>query len=152
MKLDRVEVPFQHCTVSFRIPSDWVEGDEEGVGAVYGQPDIDDGALRLDVISVSTNEPAQARLLQLMAKDDQSLDLLTNGNVLRYYVEHSKTDETILLHYWHVGCALREDFICIAIFSFTLFKSRAQAPESLETVEFLDDEIRNAAIGPSILQ
>ena len=153
MSLDLVQVPFRNCTVSFRIPSQWIDVDEEGTGAMYAEPGRDDGALRLDVISVSTGDsPAQDRMVEYMSAEHGEVFQLSNGNVLRYYSEDARQDDSIVMHYWHLGCALRKDFFCIAVFSYTLLKTLALSVESLDMVEFLRAEIRNASISQSAVQ
>jgi hypothetical protein len=77
----------------------------------------------------------------------------SNGNTV---VRHRKTSfswfKRIVLHFWQVYNPVPPHHMRIALFSYTILKSRESDPETLQEIDMLDREIRSAEFYPEIGQ
>jgi hypothetical protein len=103
--------------VSFLIPHEWVEGEDEGNAYLYHAPETDSGWLRVSLITVNTDEPTE-RLQQLFADSDDLTISEKNGNYVDRSEKRSHEDgNDIHIYYWKVANVVLPDCVLEAVFS-----------------------------------
>jgi hypothetical protein len=138
-------IEYRGGLVTFRIPSDWVEEYEaDGGGAFYAEKP-DSGTLRLNVMTLRSPSPIDARTTEeLLRPRAQSRGLsvrpLPGGNASISYSEAAEEDGVALvIHYWEVANAVPPFHARLAVFSFTTLASEKKRIS--DDLEWLDLEI-----------
>ena len=138
-------VEYQGGLVTFRLPSDWVEEYEADGGGIFYSEKPDTGTLRLNVMTLRSPSPIDARATEeLLLPRAQSRGLsvrpLPGGNAAISYSEAAEEDGVALaIHYWEVANAVPPFHARLAVFSFTTLTSEKH--DCSEDLEWLDLEI-----------
>ncbi len=123
--------------IPFLIPHEWVEGDDEDNTYLYHAPETDSGWLRVSLITVNTNEPAE-RLQRLFADSEDLTISEKNGNYVDRSEKSSHEDgNDIHIYYWKVANVVLPDRVLQAVFSYTILAERRDEIETQETVKLI---------------
>jgi hypothetical protein len=138
-------IEYRGGLVSFRIPSDWVEEYEADGGGVFYADKPDSGTLRLNVMTLRSPSPIDARAThELLLPRAQSRGLsvrpLPGGNAAISYSEAAAEDGVpLMIHYWEVANAVPPFHARLAAFSYTTLASENNGLS--DDLEWLDLEI-----------
>ena len=148
-RLDRV-FTFED-QLSFLIPHDWVEADEEGGNYLYHAPNTDSGWLRASLISIKRGCPeAELRsLLNERAQQENGRLYDRDDNIVVAWQKNSEEDgDPIVNFWWGVGHYHGPTLCHEALFSFTVLAERKEHPETVETVALLGELVAQARFVP----
>jgi hypothetical protein len=130
--------------VRFLIPHEWVEGEDEGNTYLYHAPETDSGWLRVSLITVNTNEPAE-RLQQLFADSDDLTISEKNGNYVNRSEKSSQGNgNDIHIYYWKVANVVLPNRVLEAVFSYTILAEKRNEMETHETVKLVGQLVAEA--------
>jgi hypothetical protein len=130
--------------IRFLIPHEWVEGEDEDSTYLYHAPETDSGWLRVSLITVNTNEPAE-RLQQLFADSEDLTISEKNGNYVDRSEKRSHEDgNDIHIYYWKVANVVLPDRVFEAVFSYTILAERREEIETQETVKLVGQLVAEA--------
>ncbi|MBI5760199.1 MAG: hypothetical protein HZA46_16910 [Planctomycetales bacterium] len=147
-------VVYRGGVVTFRIPMEWVEEyDDYRGGTFYGNaPNA--GTLRLQITTMATDRLVTADFVFTEATNvspwargghPSDVQRYPNGNtVVRYSKKSFSWFKRIVIHFWEVYNPVPPHHMRIALFSYTILKSRESDRTILQELEFLDGEIRAA--------
>jgi hypothetical protein len=139
-------VAFADGQIRFRIPASWLESQEEDGGGVYYDEKLDQGTLRVKVMTFTTDDDltghrALDEMGVLEAEPGQTLEALPSGNALRFHREETEASgERTAFHVWLLASLDPPHRMRLAVFSYTV---RA-GEEAAEVLGVLDREIREA--------
>jgi hypothetical protein len=142
------DVAFADGQLRFRIPSSWVQSQEEDGGGVYYDEKLDQGTLRVKVMTFTTEDDltghrALDEMGVLEAEPGQTLEALANGNAVRFHREETEASgERTAFHVWLLASLDPPHRMRLAVFSFTV-RAR-EAEEATALLGVLDTEIRQA--------
>jgi hypothetical protein len=148
------EINYRGGVVKFKIPSNWKEEYEENGGGAFYEDTPNTGTLRLNIITmqappdVDGNLPVQA-LSSVSAIDQNSIEILANGNVLAHAVQRSEEQgKRITLYWWYLANYVPPNYVRIANYSYTILTSRENDRKTQEEIELLKTQIKNAVFHP----
>ncbi len=150
-RLDRVAVFGDQ--LSFLIPHEWVEADEEGDSYLYHAPNTDSGWLRVSLISIKgPGERSQEELRSLLAdraKRENGELFEMDDNIVVQWTKDSEEDGDPITHFWWaVGHYHGRKLSYEALFSYTVLGPRKSDPDTLRTVDLLGELISQAKFLP----
>jgi hypothetical protein len=141
------DMTFADGQLRFRIPAGWLENKEDDGGTAYYDEKLDQGTLRLKVMTFTTEDDLTGhRALDEMgaieAEPGQTLEALPSGNALRFHREETETGgERTAFHVWLLAGLDPPHRMRLAVFSYTV---RSEAEDTKELLALLDAEIRQA--------
>jgi hypothetical protein len=142
------DVVFSDGQLRFRIPATWQQGQEDDGGGVYYDEKLDQGTLRVKVMTFTTSDNltghrALDEMGVLEAEPGQTLEALPNGNALRFHREETEArGERTAFHVWLLASLDPPHRMRMAVFSYTV-RAR-EADEARALLGVLDTEIRLA--------
>jgi hypothetical protein len=148
------DVAFADGQIRFRIPATWQEGQEEDGGGVYYDEALDQGTLRVKVMTFTTEDDltghrAVDEMGALEAEPGQTLEALPSGNALRFHREHTEASgESTAVHVWLLASLDPPHRMRLAVFSYTV-RAR-EAAGAGDVIVALDREIRAARFGHQV--
>ncbi|GEO38241.1 hypothetical protein GGE65_001984 [Skermanella aerolata] len=150
--------------VRFRLPADWLEGQEAGIG-VFQPPQEGGGTLRVTSEVLSHAGPpgdgdlaaATRVILRQTAENfvrpddprgsDRIVEQLDDGGLIASYSARTEVDgDKLVIYLWMRGKAMAET-VTIAVFSFAMAQEKDGDEEFAAIVGMLDSEIRAAGLG-----
>jgi hypothetical protein len=150
--------------VRFRLPADWLEGAEAGVG-VFQPPRDGGGTLRVTSEVLRHGGPpgdgdlaaATRVILHQTAENfvraddprcgDRVIDQLDDGSLIASYSARTEIDgDKLVIYLWMRGKAMAET-VTIAVFSFAMAAESDGDEAFAAIVGMLDSEIRAAGLG-----
>jgi hypothetical protein len=150
--------------VRFRLPADWLEGQEAGIG-VFLPPREGGGTLRVTSEVLRHGGPpgdgdlaaATRVILRQTAENfvrpddpcgsDRVIDQLDDGSLIASYSARTVVDdEKLVIYLWMRGKAMAET-VTIAVFSFAMAEENDGDDDFAAIVGMLDSEIRAAGLG-----
>jgi len=149
-RLDRVFIFGDQ--LSFLIPHEWVEADEEGDNYLYHAPNADSGWLRVSLISIKKDcSPGELRSLLNERALSENGNLYDSGdNVAVAWEKKSHEDGSPIVNFWWAVGHYHEPALCHeAMFSFTVMADRAKDAETIETVVLLSESVAKSEFTPS---
>jgi hypothetical protein len=150
-RLDRVSIFGDQ--LSFLIPHEWVESDdEEGASYLYHAPSADSGWLRVSLISIKRGcSPKELRsLLNERALSENGRLYDSGHNIVVAWKKKSHEDGSPIVNFWWAVGHYHDATLCHeAMFSFTVVADREKDAETIETVALLSQLIAKTEFGPS---
>ena len=150
-------IHYRGGVMCFRLPEHWEEEYEEEGGGTFYDPDLETGALRVNVMTLSSKEhvgPASAVgiLEQLPMTAGRQVEALPDGNALVAYSEglQQEEDDGLFAWYWLIGNPVPPHHLRIAIFTYTAAADQADDPDVIEQAEMLDRELRQCRFAAEI--
>lgn len=147
-------IVYRGGVVTFRVPMDWIEEYGERGGGTFYRDTPQAGILRLYVTTMSNEKVVSPELIYNEAIVDYrgikqsflpDLQLLPNGNsILRHRRTSWSWFRRIVLHFWQVYNPVPPHHMRLALFSYTILKTLDTNPETLQDIDLLDREIRDA--------
>lgn len=123
--------------IRFLIPHEWVEGEDENNTYLYHAPETDSGWLRVSLITINTDEPAE-RLRNLFSDRDE---LFTSEKQCNLVVPSEKKSQEngnqLHIYNWQVANIVPPDRVFQAVFSYTILAERRDEIETQETVRLV---------------
>ena len=136
MRLDEVTV--FGGKLSFFIPHDWEQEDEDG-DLLYHPPNADSGWFRVSLITVKSVDGTAAERLKRGFEDKGNVT--QNEETGNWISTRQKDSEEagvkIRIYYWFVGNVVGPDLMRRAIFSYTVLLDRASDDETKEMLDLL---------------
>jgi hypothetical protein len=164
---DSASTPFKcilfEKRVRFRLPADWLEGAEAGVG-VFQPPQEGGGTLRVTSEVLRHGGPpgdgdlaATRVILHQTAENfvrpndsrigDRIIDQLDDGSLIASYSARTEIDgDKLVIYLWMRGKAMAET-VTIAVFSFAMAAENDGGEAFAAIVGMLDSEIRAVGLG-----
>ncbi|HTA59885.1 MAG TPA: hypothetical protein VK805_17115 [Candidatus Baltobacteraceae bacterium] len=157
IRLDRVFL-FQD-QLNFLIPHDWLEGEsEDSEDYLYHAPETDSGWLRVSLITLKLgNETPDERLLRLQANwlEDSNVAVYAeeeSGNIIKKWEKDSiENGDLIHVYHWCVANTVPPNFVMEAVFTYSILDTRKAEPETIETVELVEQLVGIAKFAPRAL-
>jgi len=150
--------------VSFRLPADWLDGMEDGVG-IFHPPRPRGGTLRVTTeelrhggnpgdgdLAAATRVILRQTAENFVRADDSRvgdrvLEQLDDGSMLASYNARTMIEgDMVAIYMWLRGKAVKE-VVTLAVFSFALAASADGSDAFVTAIGMLDDEIRAAELG-----
>jgi hypothetical protein len=150
-RLDRVFIFGDQ--LSFLIPHEWVEADEEGDNYLYHAPNANSGWLRVSLISITgpdvrSPDELHSLFVEKAAKREGEL-FEVDKNVVVAWKKDSEEDGDPISHvWWAVGHYHGPKLSHEALFSYTVLQERKAGLETLQTVELLGELIGQSKFAP----
>jgi hypothetical protein len=146
VRLDRVVVFGDK--LSFLIPHEWIEADDEPGTYLYHAPSADSGWFRVSLITLKETMACSEELRELLADraKKEGGELYESGeNTVVAWEEASEQDGVpICLYWWAVGHCHRASLGREALFSYTILGDRHEDPATTETVALLAQLVADA--------
>jgi hypothetical protein len=139
-RLDRVLIFGDQ--LSFLIPHEWIEGEEELDHYLYHLPNADSGWFRVSLITLKapgkgSNEQLRALLAERAQKERGSL-CEVGDNIVVAWEELSEEDGVPICNYWWaVGRSQGPNLAHEALFSYTVLRERREDSEAQQAVSLL---------------
>jgi hypothetical protein len=146
-RLDRVLTYGEQ--LSFLIPHEWIEGEEEPDHYLYHAPNADSGWLRVSLITLnspgkSSREQLRELLLERAQKERGTL-YDVGENVIVAWEKPSQEDGTAIWNYWWaVAHSHGPNLGHEALFSFTILRERHEDPATQATVSLVAKLVADA--------
>ena len=150
--------------VRFRLPADWLEGQEAGIG-VFQPPREGGGTLRVTSEVLRHAGPpgdgdlaaATRVILRQTAENfvrpddprgsDRIVEQLDDGGLIASYSARTELDgDKLVIYLWMRGKAMAET-VTVAVFSFAMAQEKDGDEEFAAIMGMLDTEIRAAGLG-----
>jgi hypothetical protein len=133
-RLDRV-FTFGH-QLSFLIPHEWIEGENEGNNYLYHAPNADSGWLRASLLTLKNTSKEQLRDLLTERAEKHRRELYESGdNVVVAWEQMSEEDGVLICNYcWAVAHFHSPALTHDALFSYTILRERSEDPDTRETL------------------
>ena len=142
------EVSIFDGKLTFLIPHDWVEGEEDDDKDtyLYRLPNTDSGWFRVSLITASANDPLLK--LQELFKDAPLISRnLSTGSLIeanqKFSVDQA-TGSPLQIYFWKVGNIVRPGLVREAVFSYTILRDQMQEPHVQDTVRLLEQLVSQA--------
>lgn len=136
-RLDQVSIFEDKLT--FLIPHDWIEGDEDGNDYLYHLPDARSGWFRAGLLTV----PAGPLEDMFQGSPNVKVDT-TTGNWVSSWVKDTTEDGAVIrLYYWKVANTVANGQIRDAIFSYCILQQDIGTADNDDMVELLDYLLRS---------
>ena len=148
-RLDRVSIFGEQ--LSFLIPHEWEEFDEDGKNYLYRPPNAQSGWLRVSLISIKKGcSPEELRsLLNKRAVREDGKFFEAGDNVVVAWEKKSQEDGDPITHFWWaVGHYHNPNLSHEAMFSFTVLAEQQKAPKTVETVALLGQLVAQSEFAP----
>ena len=148
-RLDRVFIFGDQ--LSFLIPHEWAEADEEGDSYLYHAQNAHSGWFRASLISIKRGCSLEElrSLLDERAQKESGQLYEVGDNVVVAWKEDSEEDSDPITHFWWaVGHYHGPKLSHEALFSYTVLLERKAAPETSRTVELLGELVGQAKFAP----
>ena len=149
-RLDRVSIFGEQ--LSFLIPHEWEESDEDGKNYLYHAPKDRSGWLRVSLISIKKNcsrEELRSLLDKRAVREDGRLFEAGDNLVVAWEKQSQEDGEPITHFWWAVGHYHEPTLSHEAMFSFTVLTEQKTASETVETVALLNQLVAQAEFAPS---
>ena len=135
--------------LSFLIPHEWIEADEESDAYLYHAPHADSGWLRVSLITVKDLKTScRDRLLGFLKERarKESGELYESGeNIVVAWERPSEQDGVLLyLYWWSVGHCHGSSLAREAMFSYTILRERRDDPDTQSTVSLIAELVANS--------
>ena len=145
--LDRVSIFGDQ--LSFLIPHEWVESEEETDHYLYHAPNADSGWFRVSLLTLKgPGKASRDRLKELMeqrARKENGRVHELGANIVLAWEKGSKEKGTAVWNYWWaVGHSYGPDLGQEALFSYTILQERSGRPETREIVARLASLVADA--------
>ncbi len=132
--------------IRFLIPHEWVEGEDEENTYLYHAPETHSGWLRVSLITINSDEPAE-RLQQLFTDSDDLTISEKNGNYVDRSEKISHEDgNDIHIYYWKVANVVLPNCVLEALFSYTILAERRDQIQTQETVKLVGQLVAEAIL------
>lgn len=135
--------------LSFLIPHEWVETDEEGDDYLYDAPNTDSGWVRVSLISLKgpgkTSKDVIFEHLTERAEEEHGTLYESGENIVLAWGKVSReSGQDIHIYWWAVAYSHGPTLAHEALFSYTVLLNRWQTPENMKTVALLGDLVSEA--------
>jgi len=138
-RLDRVFI-FRD-QLSFLIPHEWIESEEDGENYLYHTPGATSGWLRVSLISIKPAAPSKEELEKLLAEraEKEGGVLYRAGeNIIAAWEQPSEEHEIPIINYWWaVGYCHGPHLSHEAMFSYTILQEKRDDFETKEMLTLL---------------
>jgi hypothetical protein len=143
-RLDRV-FTFED-QLSFLIPHEWIEGDDEGSNYLYHAPDTDSGWFRASLLTLKNTSREKLRELFNEKAMQRCGDLCETGdNLIVAWKQISEQDGISICNYWWaVGHSSGPTLCHEALFSYTILHERLEEPETQEALSLVGKLVADA--------
>jgi hypothetical protein len=147
VRLDRVFTVGEQ--LSFLIPHEWIEDEEEVDHYLYHAPNANSGWLRVSLLTVKgPGKASQKRLHELLAERSRKENgqLYKSGdNIVVAWEQMSEEDGVPICNFWWaVGHSHGPDLGHEALFSYTVLRERREDPETQDFLSLLADLLADA--------
>ena len=135
--------------LSFLIPHEWVEADEEPDHYLYHAPNVHPGWLRVSLITLKgPGKATRDRLVELLterAREEQGTLYESRDNIVVAWEEiSSEAGDEICNYWWAVAHSAGTDLAREALFSYTVLLEQRQEPANQQTVALLGKLVADA--------
>ena len=134
--------------LSFLIPHEWIEADEEADHYLYHAPNADSGWFRVSLLTLRSGNASREHLYKLQAeRADKERGHLYDcaDNIVVAWEQISKENGMpICSCWWAVGHSHGPNLGYEALFSYTILHERRDDPETQETVALLAKLVADA--------
>jgi hypothetical protein len=149
-RLDRVSTFGDQ--LSFLIPHDWVEFEEEQDHYLYHAPDADSGWFRVSLLTLRQGDTSRAKLHRLLADRayKEHGQLYESGeNIVAAWEQFSEQNGVPICNYWWaVAYSHSASLGHEALFSYTILRERRTDPRTQQTVDLLANLVSDARFSP----
>ena len=148
-RLDRVFIFGDQ--ISFLIPHEWEEFDEDGKNYLYHPPNAQSGWLRVSLISIKKGcSPQELRSLlnERAVLEDGKLFEAGDNVVVAWENQSHENGDPITNFWWAVGHYHEPTLSHEAMFSFTVLAEQQKTPETVETVALLSQLVAQSEFAP----
>lgn len=144
------EINYRQGALRFSIPVEWNEEYRRDSGGTFFEQAPDSGTLRLSVVVLNTKGKTDADALERFLKTrpearvkGAQISKESNGNVILQFIQRTNEggDEMSIV-WWFVASGAFEDFIQIAMFSYSLLNLNLNKEQNKEDILLLDQELR----------
>jgi len=132
--------------LSFLIPHEWLEGEEEGNNYLYHAPNAKSGWFRASLLTLkNTSRERLYEHLNERAKKESG-DLYESGdNIVVAWEQMSDEDGVLICNYWWaVGHSHGPNCCHEALFSFTVVREGREDPETQEELSLIAQLVADA--------
>jgi hypothetical protein len=145
IRLDRVSTFGDQ--LSFLIPHEWIEGENEGNNYLYHAPNADSGWLRASLLSLRNTSKEQLRDLLSERAEKHTGELYESGdNVVVAWEQMSEEDGVPICNYWWAVAHFHSPaFIHEALFSYTILRERSEDPDTREALSLVAKLVAEAS-------
>jgi hypothetical protein len=134
--------------LSFLIPHEWIEAEEESDHYLYHAPNADSGWFRVSLLTLKSGNASRERLYKLLAEraDKEHGQIYESAsNIVVAWEQLSKEDGVAICNYWWaVGHSHSPNLGHEALFSYTILQERRAASETEETLKLLGELVADA--------
>jgi hypothetical protein len=138
-RLDRVSTFGDQ--LSFLIPHEWVESEEEQDHYLYHAPDADSGWFRVSLLTLRKGDASRAQLYELLADraNKEHGHLYESGeNIVVAWEQLSEQNGVPICNYWWAVAHSHSPTLGHeALFSYTILRERRTDPGTLQTLNLL---------------
>lgn len=147
IRLDRVFIFGDQ--LSFLIPHEWIEEEEEPDYYLYHAPNADSGWFRVSLITLKgTSKASKEQLREILAERAQKEQghLYESGEniVLAWQQTLEEGEEPITNFWWAVSHSHGPSLAHEALFSYTILRERGEYPETQETLSLIAQLVADA--------
>lgn len=137
-------------TLSFLIPHEWIEGDDDDDEIyLYHYPDSDSGWLRVSLVTLKGCADPAERLHDVFRKWPGYWVEEKTENLVHTFEKDTEQDGNLLhIYYWRVGNFVRPDMVREAIFSYTILRDRVNDKSNLRMISVLSQILPRAKFHP----
>jgi len=149
-RLDRVFIFGDQ--LSFLIPHEWVESDDEGKNYLYHAPNADSGWLRVSLISIKKGcFPKDLRsLLNERALSENGRLYDSGNNIVVAWEKKSHEDGNPIINFWWAVGQYHEPTLSHEVMiSFTVMADREKDAQTIETVALLTQLVAKSELRSS---
>jgi len=145
--------------VRFRIPAHWIEEYEPEGGGTFYEEGPDTGTLRLNVLTFESKQADRMKspsdFLSTYVKElpDAEIIARTDGNAsLAFWKFHERDEEepALAIRYWQVANRVLPLHMRLAVFSYTMLRSRKDDPRFIGEVRMIADEVRRCTFAEQL--
>jgi hypothetical protein len=134
--------------LSFLIPHEWIEAEEESDHYLYHAPNADSGWFRVSLLTLKSGNASREQLYKLLAeRADKEHGQIYEfaSNIVVAWEQLSKEDGVAICNYWWaVGHSHSPNLGHEALFSYTILQERRAASETEETLKLLGELVADA--------
>ena len=142
-RLDRVSIFGDK--LSFLIPHEWIEEQEDGENYLYHAPNAESGWFRVSLITAPNSPERLREHLAERAQQEHGRLYTAGDNIIVTWERPSEEDGVPIYHFWWaVGHSHEPELSREALFTYTVLLDRREDTQTRQTVSLLADLIANA--------
>lgn len=143
-------INYRQGALRFSIPVEWSEEYGRDSGGTFFEQAPDSGTLRLSVVVLNTKGKTDADALERFLKTrpearakGAQISKESNGNVVLQFIQRTNEGgDDMSIVWWFVASGAFEDYIQIAMFSYSLLNLNLNKEQNKEDILLLDQVLR----------